>query len=90
MKAILMISALFMPFGIIAPAQSQPPGFTFVTIPTTNNIQTALISTVPTATFIANNALATPFGIPEAPGKCGLLEPRHATTTMDFQEAGKA
>jgi hypothetical protein len=71
MKATVLISAMLISLGAAAPAQSQPPGFTYVSIPTSNNIQTALISTVPTATFIANNALATPFGISEAPGKCG-------------------
>ena len=45
--------------------------FTYVTIPTSNNIQTALISTIPTGTFTANNTLATPFSISAAPGKCG-------------------
>jgi len=45
--------------------------FTYVTIPTTNNIQTELYNTFPTGTFIANNALATPFSIPNALGKCG-------------------
>ena len=47
--------------------------FTSVTIPTSNNIQTGLISTFPTGTFIADNALATPFSIPStsSPSDCG-------------------
>jgi uncharacterized protein (TIGR03437 family) len=45
--------------------------YTYVTIPATENIQTALFSTFPTGIFIANNALATPFSIPSTPGKCG-------------------
>jgi hypothetical protein len=61
-----------------------------VTIPTTNNIQTALISTVPTATFIANNALATPFGIPEAPGKCGPAGASPCNYYDGFSGSGKS
>jgi len=45
--------------------------FTPVTIPTSNNIQTGLISSVPTGTLTANNSLATPFNIPSAAGTCG-------------------
>jgi hypothetical protein len=44
---------------------------TFVTIPTSDNIQTALISTIPTGIFTANNVLATQFSIPSSPGTCG-------------------
>ncbi len=49
----------------------QSTNFVYVPIPATNNIQTGLISTVPTGIFVANNALATPFSIPSAAGKCG-------------------
>jgi len=42
---------------------AQAETFTYVTIPTDNNIQTGLISTFPTGTFTTNNALATPFNI---------------------------
>jgi hypothetical protein len=53
-----------------ASPQAQATDFTYVTIPANNNIQTALFNTFPTGTFIANNALATPFNIPSAAGKC--------------------
>ncbi|MGA2591153.1 MAG: DUF642 domain-containing protein [Bryobacteraceae bacterium] len=56
-------------------AGSRPAGkaadtavFTYVTIPTTNNIQTELFNTFPAGTFIANNALGTPFSIAEFVG----------------------
>jgi len=59
-------------FGVVALAQfAGATAYTYVTIPTSNNIQTGLISTVPTGTFTANNSLATPFNIPSASGKCG-------------------
>lgn len=45
--------------------------YTFVPIPGDDNIQTTLMNTFPTGTFTANNALATPFAISAAPGKCG-------------------
>jgi uncharacterized protein (TIGR03437 family) len=45
--------------------------YTTVPIPGSNNIQTALLSTVPTGNFIANNSLATPFNISGAAGTCG-------------------
>ena len=45
--------------------------FSYVPIPGTHNIQTNLINTFPTGTFIANNTLATPFNISSAPGNCG-------------------
>jgi uncharacterized protein (TIGR03437 family) len=50
---------------------APPTTTTFVPIPATNNIQTALVSTFPTGTFTAHNALGTRFGIRSAPGKCG-------------------
>jgi len=58
-------------------AMAQPAVFISVTLPftgttTTGNIQTSLISTFPTGKFLADNALATPFNIPDAPGNCGL------------------
>jgi len=52
-------------------ASADATVFTYVTIPTSNNIQSELYSTFPTGTFVANNALATPFSIPSAPGTCG-------------------
>ena len=45
--------------------------YTFVPVPGNANIETQLISTIPTGTFTANNTLATPFSIPATPGKCG-------------------
>lgn len=62
-----------------AAAPVEATVFTYVTIPSTGNatsgnIQTVLINTFPTGTFVANNALATPFSIPDAPGNCGLSE----------------
>lgn len=45
--------------------------YTYVPIAGDGNIQTQLISTIPTGIFIANNALATPFSISAAPGTCG-------------------
>lgn len=54
-------------FGLDAQAQT----FTYVPIPGTHNIQTNLINTFPTGTFIANNTLVTPFQISSAPGNCG-------------------
>ncbi len=45
--------------------------YTYVPIPGDGNIQTQLISTIPTGIFTANNALATPFSISAAPGQCG-------------------
>lgn len=57
-------------------AASGPAVLTYVTIPVANNktsgnIQTNLVSTFPNGIFTANNALATPFDIPGAPGDCG-------------------
>jgi hypothetical protein len=50
---------------LIAGAQAaRADVYTSVAIPTSNDIQTGLISTFPTGTFTANNALATPFDIP--------------------------
>src|ERR1035438_8980371 len=43
--------------------------YTYVPIPATDNIQTALISTIPTGIFTTSNAI--PFSIPDTPGKCG-------------------
>lgn len=45
--------------------------YTYVPVPGDANTQTQLISTIPTGIFTANNALATPFSISAAPGKCG-------------------
>ena len=45
--------------------------FTYVPIPTSDNIQTNLINTFPTGAFVSNNVLATPFSIPSAAGTCG-------------------
>jgi hypothetical protein len=50
--------------------------FTYVAIPTGDNIQTALISTFPTGVFTANNALATLFSIPEAASLWRPAQPR--------------
>ena len=66
-------------FWASAVARVEATVFTYVTIPSTgnttsDNIQTVLINTFPTGTFVANNALATPFSIPDAPGNCGPSE----------------
>ena len=55
------------------PSTTMPPptDFTYVPIPGTNSIQTNLMNTFPTGTFIANNALATPFSISSALSNCG-------------------
>ena len=59
-------------FGITAMAGiANATSYTYVPIPTSNNIQTGLISTFPTGTFKAGNTLATPFDIGSAPGTCG-------------------
>ena len=47
---------------------------TFVTIPTSNSIQTDLISTFPTGKFKADNSLKTVFDIPSKPKTCGFAQ----------------
>ena len=43
----------------------------FREIPTSNSIQTDLISAIPNGVFRANNSLATPFSIASLPATCG-------------------
>ncbi len=45
--------------------------YSFVPVPGNANIETQLISTIPTGTFTAINSLATPFSISATPGTCG-------------------
>jgi PEP-CTERM motif len=60
-----MAGALIAASTLIAGAQAaRADVYTSVAIPTSNNIQTGLISTFPTGTFTADDALATPFDIP--------------------------
>jgi len=47
------------------------PYTTYVTIPTSNSIQTSLISTIPTGAFTVSNLLKTTFNIPSTPTTCG-------------------
>jgi hypothetical protein len=58
--------------GLLATFPAHAQDYTSVAIPASNDIQTNLISTFPTGTFTADNALATPFQIPASSiSSCG-------------------
>lgn len=65
--------------------------YTYVPVPGDANIETQLISTIPTGIFTANNALATPFSISAAPGKCGPagISPCNALA-FGFSQSGQS
>jgi len=65
--------------------------YTYVPIPGDANTQTQLISAIPTGIFTANNALATPFSISAAPGKCGPagISPCNALA-FGFSQSGQS
>ena len=84
MKTIFVLFAALVNGGIVAQAQS----FTYVSIQGTHNIQTNLINTFPTGTFIANNTLATPFNISSAPGNCGPAKNAPCNYFDGFAAAG--
>jgi hypothetical protein len=52
-------------------AVTQASPDTYVKIPTSDSIQTDLINTFPTGTFVAKNSLKTKFHIPDKPQTCG-------------------
>jgi len=66
-----MRTRILFPLAALAQLAATAQVYTNVAIPTTNNIQTALINTIPTGTFTANNSLATQFKISAAVGNCG-------------------
>lgn len=70
MTAKLLVAAIGL--GLLATFPAHADVYTSVAIPASNDIQTNLISTFPTGTFTANNALATPFQIPASSStSCG-------------------
>ena len=84
MKTTIVLLGVLSSVGVTARAQA----FTYVTIPGTHNIQTNLINTFPTGTFIANNTLATPFSISSAPGNCGPAKNAPCNYFDGFAAAG--
>lgn len=62
-------------FSLFSAAQLPgASGTTYVTIPTSDSIQTNLVSTFPTGIFKADNSFKTPFKIPAKPDKCGYTD----------------
>ncbi len=63
---------------------------TYVTIPTSDSIQTDLISTFPTGTFVAKNSFKTKFKIPGKPLTCGFNQEGPCNFYDAFTMSGNA
>ena len=76
---------------MLATAPAYANAYTYVTIPTSNDIQTNLISTFPTGLFTASNALATPFQIPSSStSSCGIGGVCNFYDAFGFSGAGNS